>query len=353
MKKIEKSLSIGSCINYSAQIFILLYGMMLLLTSCDAVELPDDNPAVNEMIQVFINPLEIKEGSSEDLTRASGMLREPETTLAPLGDGLLLEMTLEPVPASPTRATTTLGVGKKFRVIALDSNNKYVSHADFTAGSGSNTDSAFHLPSGKTYTFICVSLNSTTALPATANLSAGHTPSFSAAAGTDLLYGSITRRVDTQNDATLSFVLSHKFSEITVMADCRYNAWSIQTIQANSIRLGSVYAATMSYDGRVSVSGNAVTNRYFSWNSSMTAATTQKSLADVVYTGAANLTLVVSKDAVGKNQGTFPSSETEVTFTGVTLEQGKRYTLNLKIKTPKFAASNIYWNGQALTFDEY
>ncbi|MDR0540794.1 MAG: hypothetical protein LBH19_01125, partial [Dysgonamonadaceae bacterium] len=39
--------------------------------------------------------------------------------------------------------------------------------------------------------------------------------------------------------------------------------------------------------------------------------------------------------------------------TGVTLEQGKRYTLNLKIKTPKFAASNIYWNGQALTFDEY
>ncbi|MDR0540703.1 MAG: hypothetical protein LBH19_00665 [Dysgonamonadaceae bacterium] len=341
--------------NCGERAVLLLCGMIFTLTSCDKMDTPVSAPATAKGVRVSVNISGITERPSGELRSADGIRAAQESKIAPLGDGLLLEMTLEPAPEpSALRATVTpLKTGTKILVVALNDQAKYVSHAEFEVG-GANTKTDFHMPTGRRYTFICVSSHSKTSLPVAHGLLEGETPSFTAAAGTDLLYGRIDSEVRPgQEDLELSFTLSHKSSEVSLVIDCSYDACSILNINPQGVRLGTNYDAKMLYDGSLSESGSPATHRFFSWNSPMTSGMIQQSLADTAYVGTGDISIVFSRESIETDLRTIPSAEQTITFTGEKLEPGKRYTLRMKVKTPKFADSNIYWDGNKLTFDEY
>ncbi|MDR1526242.1 MAG: hypothetical protein LBS46_01050 [Dysgonamonadaceae bacterium] len=356
MKRKEGSMYMGRYAGYFVWVLPVLFGMVFLLTSCDNEEIPEKGKKGGKLIPVSVRIAGITEGGTEEMTRSSGREEEAITETVAIGDGLLLEMRLEEDPASRLRATAPLGNGKKFRVIAINSSDKkYVSYGDFTVG-GVNTLSTFSVQSGSTYDFICVSLNSESDLPATNGLAAGSIPSFTAsgADGADLLYGSLTNQTIAlgNEDVELSFTLSHKFSKVTLVADCSYNGWNITAVPGN-VRLAPFYAVSMNYAGIVTKQGNAITTAYFTWDPVTTPGPTVTSNAYTMFTAGEAISVEIAANAFTINGNGTPSFQTTAIFNDKTLEAGKHYTLTLKFKTPKFASSNIYWDGSKLTFAEY
>jgi hypothetical protein len=359
MKRGEESLSIWHYAGYLSLILLLLCGMVFLLASCDRNELSERANGTGELIPVSVHIEGIREESTENITRSSGIGREPVTETIPLGDGMLLEMSLSSDPSSQLRATTPLGSGKRFRVIALKSSDKtYASHGDFTVGVNT-TDNNFRVTQGETYDFICVSLNSPDSVPTTTGLLAGSIPAFltSPTNGINLLYDGTSEKnktIHTASDAQLSFTLSHKFSQVTLVADCSYNGWIITTAASGTVRLSPCYKVGMDYAGVVTKQGN-YTTPFFTWNN-ITAGTTVTSDARTVFTAGEPISVVISANAFTIDGKSTPSSgQIVASFNGKTLEAGKKYTLTFKIKTPKFAASNLYWDNttQKLTFAGY
>ncbi|MDR1527138.1 MAG: hypothetical protein LBS46_05640 [Dysgonamonadaceae bacterium] len=359
MKRKEESMSRGHYAGYFVRVLLLLCGMVFLFTSCENETIPEKGKKSGKQIPVSVHIAGITEGGTEAI-RASGREEEILTQTVSLGDGMLLEMRLAPDPASLLRGTTPLGNGKKFRVIAvMHSDHTYVSHGDFTVGSGTHTLSSFTVQSGENYDFICVSLNSADSVPYTTGLSTGEVPSFltSPIDGADLLYDGtshVNKTINSDTDAELSFTLSHKFSEVTLAADCSYNEWNISAV-SNTLYLAPFYTVSMNYAGNVTKQGDALTNAYFTWNPIITPSPTATSQSRMVYTAGEAISVVIPAASFTIHDKSMPPSQTTATFNGKTLEAGKKYTLTLKFKMPKFASSNIYWDavGQKLTFKPY
>ncbi|MDR1517415.1 MAG: hypothetical protein LBS52_04850 [Dysgonamonadaceae bacterium] len=361
MKRKEESLSIVHYAGYLTVIVLLLCGMVSLLSSCEKEEFVKGKKGSGAQIPLTIRIEGINERNTESLTRSSGKDDESVTTTIALGDGLMLEMHLAPSPPSQLRATTPLGSDKKYRVIVLDENHQYVSHKDYVGSATEDPD--FMVTQGETYDFICVSLNSADSVPTTTNLSVGNTPSFWTAPtnGTDLLYWSETKTIEDEDDAILSITLTHKYSEVTLVADYSYNeGCEITAIAANSIRIAPNFKVKMNYNGSTAKTAvkDSITTEWVSWPSPMTASTSQQSNAQKLFTDNGNLYLRVNVRALTLQaiaEIKSPHRVTWANFPGTTLEGGKSYTLTLKFKTVKFASSNIYWDdiNNRLTFEPY
>jgi hypothetical protein len=356
-------------ISKKLRLYVAMGLVSLLAVACDRNDVIAD-VASGEMIRVDISGVGIQESGSEEAIRAAALSpligrREIAMASLPIGNGMLLDMSLEPDEVFELRATKVLENGKRFRVIALrNSNGQYVSHADYVmtaTGGVSQTAGELHVPVGNvSYDYICISYNSTTALPA-ASFTVGVVPANLAVpntADTDLLYAKVTKTITSTANATLSFTLKHKLSRVTLVVDGSYNNWTITGIVANRIRLAPFYAsATMNLQTGSMVKGTAATNQYFTW-STISAALTQTSATRTVFTNGETISLVVPASTITINGTSRPSSAQTLSFsTASTLTPGYNYTLRLRIRTPKWAGSNIYWDGNAssgkLTFDTY
>jgi hypothetical protein len=356
--------------------FYTVMGLLSLLAiSCDPDKEISDNVS-GEMIAVHVNMLSIKEGQSEEMRRSAAPIssltgrREIARTSQPLGNGFLLDMSLEPDTTSSLRAAIPLEENKKFRVIALNhANGRYVSHGDYviTSTGVSKTGGDLHVLKGASHDFICLSYNST---------SKGFTETYKVNTapanlpvptdGTDLLYDSmLDRTFNSAAEATLGFSLTHKLSKVTLIVDCTYNEWDITDIVANKIRLMPTYAnATMKLqDGSVDA-GEAAGTQYFTWTTPLTPAQTQTSVTRTVFTSDASIRVVIPAEALTASGTAIPvgAAKTVAFPTATSLSPGYNYTLRVNIRIPLFAGSNIYWKwkddsdpthaeGGYLTFD--
>jgi hypothetical protein len=338
----------------------LTTGLLLLFAaSCDrGDEVMKEVPG--KPVSVRVNIVGVREGGSKAVMRSASVsppTGRPETAMAiqPLGNGMVLDMSLEPDETSPLRATTqALESGKKFRVIALkNSDGTYVSHGDYTVASDGSyvLSGTFLVPENVNYDFVCLSYNSTSA-GFTETYTKGQVPANLAVPidGKDLLYAGMTKTI-TAADRNLSFTLTHQLSKVRLVVDGTYNGWNITAMAANKIYLSPSYSnATMHLQTGVITAGAAAGNQYFTWPS-ISAAQTQTSNARAVYTGSGTIALVVSVGAITMNGNALPSVENTISLTATTLDPAYDYTLRLRIRIPRWAGSNIYWDNTKLVFD--
>ncbi|MDR1742539.1 MAG: hypothetical protein LBR48_01810 [Dysgonamonadaceae bacterium] len=356
---------------YRRLLLCCLVGMLLCnFVSCGKDELSKDIvcdilPSGDEGKPIALS---VKFGgiaSFEEITRSQ---HSSKPLVTPLGDGLRMEASVEADPQTATRATAPIEGGTRCRVVAVKScDYSYVSHGDFIIGEPSAT--AFTVPSGETYDFICVSYHSTVDLPDFAiPPTVGEAPSFAVTPENDrdLLYARIEgRTVNGASDAELNFTganaLKHRFTRVNVVIDCTYNGWDILSVAANSIPLPLSYAATMDCRGALAKSGSALAEEYFSWRTRGTEANMDTlSSARLIFTGDTedvySFTLPVSgltiKDKFRNFDYPTPCRLSSVSFGKLNLMPGLSYVLRLRLKTPAYASSNIYWDGAKLTFDD-
>jgi hypothetical protein len=334
---------------------LMVFGLMFLVSSCDKGEWSDNDKPVGDWGPVSINLQGISEGNAENLSRSSGADFTPVTETVALGDGLLMEMSLEPDPAAELRADPEpLGDGKKFVLIAVTATEgKYLSHAEYTMdGSAPVSNDSVTVPWGWNCRFICVSLNSTESpLDYAAGLTFGATPSFNDIPNTvDLLYWSQIENNITA-DKLLDITLRHKFNSVIVKVDCTYNEWNIESIAADGIKMNTYSTLTMNVVG--DVSSETDTTRSVSWPA-ITPAQIQESRGDTIYLSKLDIALAANALRLS-TFGDAPSVATTAKFSSATFTPGggNRYVLTLKVKQTMFASSNIYWDGKSLTFKAY
>jgi hypothetical protein len=326
--------------------------LLILFGACDK-----NNELSGLEMLVQIRSLEMAEGVEEDVMRSASW-KEIEPVATSVGDGLLLELSMEQ-DASPLRVLQPLVSGAHFRVIAVKAGtNEYVSHGNFTIG-GATVDNNFLVTSYSSYDFICISYNNTV----------NTLPAFNPAKGTDLSaaaydlgdvehllwWKSASSIPVTTAGPALSITLNYVEAKVKVIVDCSYNGWEITGI-GNGVTLGSVTTGETTHLMSGVVSGTTG-NRPITWPAMNIITPTQQTSnpLSVMAKGNGTLTVTFSKNVITrKNLQPIPTTEGTYALKGnfnTALAAGKSYTLRVKLRSPKFAGSNIYWNGSQLTFD--
>jgi hypothetical protein len=319
--------------------------------------------APGKMVEVHVRILGVRAGQSEEAVRAathssSTGRQEITSTSQAMGDGMVMDMSLELDESEPLRAATPVPLenGKTFRVIALRTSDKhYVGHADFTIVDGvSNTDASLHVPEGVSHDFICLSHNGTSltsGLFATASYTANQEPAdiqipSASATEKDLLYAKTTATLSASNK-NISFLLEHKLSKVTVVIDGKYNNYTV-TVYSNRVYLYQYPNATMKLRDGSMTKGSRSLQYVNSWTTVETY--TQTSAPQMIFTNGEAMDLVIMVNAANLSPlGQRPRVAKTLTFSGIV--SGNSYTLRVKMYAPKWAGSNIYWNGSAMTFD--
>jgi hypothetical protein len=280
-----------------------------------------------------------------------------------LGNGLLLEMSME--PESPLRAGPEkyLSAGTKFRVIALDASDKLYSYADYTvpsSGAGAiPTDAGFelHVKSGTPYYFVCISYNSTTALPPATSYTVGSTlPALTVDMTKDLLWWktSATQTLTSSEDE-VPVLLAQQLTKIKLELDCSYNSWTITSV-SGAIKIASVAEAGTFNLAAGTFSGSTGEKTFSGWTSPVNATKAESSLRVVFPQASGTVTFTIPAGAITRQTGSaLPASAQTLTLSNFVLEKGKSYTFRLRIRSPLFADSNIYWDVETnrLKFDPY
>ncbi|MCI1682091.1 MAG: hypothetical protein LKI39_05990 [Bacteroides sp.] len=320
---------------------VCLSALSILLVSCekDATSTSGLSPGGEVLLRVSV--VGVNESEETELTRSTdGVVK---TVNIPMADGGRLEASLNKV-STQTRATTSLSNNVTYRVIAFKQGqvnaSGFVSYGDFTV-SGATTTNTFHVPEGYTYTFVCYSLNTISALPPFDKNSLDITV---APSSYDLLYYKFDQAITASNHSLLiTFV--HKFSRIQVVADASDMAQNITTISA---QLSPNYSTILTLaNGNLTATG-ASSSITIPWGTITAGTTVTSSPATIFTNGASDITVNLSSVTIGglvKTGFVLP-------FSGATLETGKSYVIRLKFKKGFFAGSNIYWDGTKLTFDD-
>jgi hypothetical protein len=325
--------------------------LSLLLGACER-ELPD-NKLPDKDIQVRVRLVGVAEGGEEDIVR-SASTSEQEEVVTPVGDGVLMEMRMER-ETSELRAIYTLAGNAYFRVVAVEhGTSTFISYGDFTINTGSvAVAGGLHVPDNGTYDFICYSYNNNTALAAL-NYAQGSTISGSEVidvySGTsDLLWEKIENITVSGVAPELDILLNRVMAKVKVLIDCRYNSWTITGI-SGSVTLGSIYTGGTIRLTDGGVASNTGTPTFTSWSGSGYQRESNELLVMPKGSGS-SVTVSVPANAVARSGlSAIPAAARNAAFT-VELKSRYSYRLCVRLKTPKWAGSNIYWNGSALTFD--
>jgi hypothetical protein len=332
----------------------LIAALSLIFTACDDKNDLPDNGLSGREVSVRIRSLRVFEGGSENRTRSS-LEKEPEMISQPIGDGLLLEMSIKQ-EESPLRAPQLLGNGKLFRVIAVEhGTNDYYSHGDFTVGiSGPSTD--FHVKVGEKYDYICISYNSDTDLPPDDDYEAGEAleESFEVDNTNDLLWCRINKAEEVPSTGVeLDILLKQKLAKVTVIVSCDYNKWKITSITNGTVGIMGT-PLTCSIDWSDGTLTGTATDQWLTFTSPTVPYPTEltsNELRVIPTTGYATITLeidAISRDGFVAAVPSVPKSFPYI----LPLSGGVSYTITVRLRAPIFARSNIYWDNSThkLTF---
>jgi hypothetical protein len=335
--------------------FLAVWALVAVLVSCDKGGGYGVGEAESGCCDVVVRLLGVAEGGEEDVVRSAAR-QEPELVVRPAEGGILAEMQLERDTALLRTVTAyPLTTSAWFRVIAVTSAGKYVSHGDFQAGSGTTSLSSFCVPENVTYDFICFSYNDTdnSSLPAFSPKRGDALTGTLGGDMEDLLWCKWTQAV-TDVAPTLNITLKHVMARIKVALDCRYNEWTITGFQGALTMTGLYGGGTIDLlSGAVATTEGELT---LGWTGASAGYVWE---SDVMYAmPASGYGITVPADAVAiagnDNYSTIPVSEATGTFV-TELMAGNSYRLCIRLRRPKWAGSNIYWDDSAkrLTFDEY
>ena len=322
--------------------FITVCMVLAMLAGCDK-QLTKSKAAGNVVSLTVTTPRISDNNNTAEITRAgSTSTPAPQTITVPIiGNGnMALEATLTPSP----QAATELATGMKYRVIAFEQDNVtaagYKSHADYAVGTDEPVAGDLRVTSGSTYTFVCYSLNSSAALPAfdANNLNIAAAPSTN-----DLLYTKFNQNI-TQANKTLSFSFSHKFSQVTVIADATNLA---QNITAISTTLSPNYPASMALADGALTAGTAAA-RSIPWGT-VTAGETVTANACTVFT---NSSTAISVNIPSVTIGTTTKTNLTATFGANAMQQGYKYTLRLRFKEYGIVLAGLTWAPGNLIYTE-
>ncbi|MDR1526757.1 MAG: hypothetical protein LBS46_03685, partial [Dysgonamonadaceae bacterium] len=275
-------------------------------------------------------------------------------------DGLSLEISLEQdAPVLRDAAPQPLPDGTTYRLLAVEvSSNELLALADGVMGFPSP---ALTVPASADCKFYALSNKTTGAIsPAytvgniLTTLAVGNTQDF-------LLWSSGTNAMLKEGDGSylLNITFRQELARVKLIIDSQSTGKAIETI-ANNITIGQVVIdGTLSYPTGVVTPSGTLSSPAFSWP---TPASTQESRVCLVFPKASGvLTVTLPANAIKLRDvaTSIPTIQTPITFT-TALERGNSYTIRVKILKiaastgfAKFASSNIYWDGEKLTFAPY
>jgi hypothetical protein len=332
----------------NSKYIVSVVALSLLIASCDNNnELPENE--LGKAIPVRIHSLGMAAGNSEGLTRASSQ-KESEMVSSPVGDGMLLEMSIERDASSLRLGTLEYLVeGTYFRVIAVEAGTtNYYSHGDFVVG-GESYLTSFYVHIGNEYDFICFSYNDDQ--PFSTSYTPGDplpTP-FDVDNTKDLLWWQSPASVTvTSSGVELDIKLEQKLAKVRVIVDCNYNKWKITDITTNKITIGSVATSGTINWLTGDLTAGSTADRGFTWSDITTDASQQTSDSLWVMPKASGtITVKILAGAISRNGLTSaPANDKPVTFT-TALIAGVSYTIHIRLRTTIWARSNIYWEGNA------
>jgi hypothetical protein len=338
----------------NTQIIELVAVLALFFTSCD--KNLDNNELEEQEVSVRIRSLSVVEGGSETLTRSS-LQKGPETVSMSIGDGMLMEMSIEQ-DESPLRANVELTPGSHFRVIAVLANSaKYHSHGDYVYGGTLTPSTDFHVKIGEEYDYICISYNSTDLPDASDYIAGSDLPSsVSFDISNDLLWCRIPGEGPVAaTGVELNIVLAQRLAKVKVVVDCGYNGWKITGIAANQVAVVA-FDPDCTMDWETGIISGATIDKGLTYAISDPNLTSQISNEAVFIPTTGNAVIKFKANAISRYglAAAVPTNEKTATLTKA-LEGGVDYIIHVRLRTPKWAGSNIYWDGDGvsgkLTFD--
>jgi hypothetical protein len=331
------------------QVIELIAILTLIFSSCDKeTECPNNNLFGPE-VPIRVHMLGIAGTSSETLTRSSSQ-KGPQAVSIPIGNGLLMGMSMEET-SSPLRATKQLlEDGKRFRVIAVTTDDpiKFVSYGDFEmiGGTSALTSPTFHVPGGVSYNFICISYNNSSTLPPIGYIRGQGLSSLAINNSNDFLWWKTASplTVNSNTDTELDIELHHMLTKIKVIIDCTYNEWDITNIK-DGITLASVHTS-----GNLNLMTGAITSStgtsYVTWPQPLPSVDDEQlSKTLTIMPKSSSFYMNIPAGTVERDDlSPVPTTNGSALFEGE-FNPGVEYTLRVKLWTPIFAKSNIYWDG--------
>jgi hypothetical protein len=326
----------------------LCVAMSLIFWSCEK-ELTSGGAA-----RIRIAIADVPYGSGAGVNR-SAKAAKSETVVVPLDreDGLCLYATLKENRSETDSELRAFTPGARLRIAVYDDSDVFVKsvigsffEGTFTLDGGETLDD---VTPGVDYTFVAYSVNLTTGDPdsyVTGDAIENFYPE------DDLLYGKSTLTTISSGTNTVVIPLAHKLSEVTVALDA--SAISGENYISLNGDLEPAYAVNMPLIGAsagVMSPGSYTVSQslFFPYNSNEPVVQAQPRL---VFTNGENPTRVningLYFNYVEQIMGT------EVISFPFSLEPGTRYTLTIALRessTGLWAGSNIYWDGDRLTFD--
>jgi hypothetical protein len=337
----------------NTQFIGLAAALLLFVASCENNNGLDNHELSGKDVPVRIRSLGVAEAGSETLMRSS-LQGKPEMISKPIGNGMLLEMSVERDESS-LRGLVNLAPGTHFRVIAVNQGtSKYYSHGDFVQGTGISPLTDFHVHVGTAYDYICISYNNAT-LPDASAYAVGSnlSTSFSVNNTQDLLWCRIAGSTVTSAGVELDIALYQKLAKVKMTVDCEYNKWKITSIATNTVSIKAVPLNCTINWVTGALTGTANDQAFVFPSPSSPYSTTHTSNELRIIPTTSNAAIQFAADAISRENiaATVPTGTTTLTFT-TPLSAGVNYTLHIKVRTPIWARSNIYWdNGaQKLTF---
>jgi hypothetical protein len=344
---ISQSKRMNRFLSYLSTIVLPLCGTILFLSSCDK-SLPATDPNGQIAIRLQATAGEYAAGAAR-----SAQTSERQTALIPLEDGLFLRARLE-TDEDDLRAITQapLNPGQRlcfaaYATTATPGVDHPVDAADYYAmpdGQIVPKDEPLMVAAG-TYIFVIYSYDSTTEYPA-------HTPTLAAATliGKDLLWGSATK-VISETQREVSITMHRKLSQARV----RIKTGDIPstppaTIEAlGNVKITGKAASLRVQDGNLTIAGDAtpISINGSDWPATLAVAEVTGSQYYLVAPAATTVTIgSITLKINGLNRA---HTDVAIPFTQA-LTAGMRYTLTVDLQGTPWAGSNIYWDGNQLTF---
>ncbi|GHV58982.1 hypothetical protein FACS1894182_12370 [Bacteroidia bacterium] len=325
---------------------VLLLGV-LSLASCDK-EIPAGELSGEKVVVRFNVSGSPYSSSTIRSTSPSG-----QTVKVPVSEDLFVYATLESSLVAPARANVPLSDGAKVWVGAYSGTPSAgaspVASATYSYSVSSGTlvaDNVGLEVQPGTYTFTAYSFNSSAALT-TDDIDP------TSATGGNLMWGSSSATISAQS-ASVGLTLGHKFPELSVVLSTVGYTGTPNISNISNVTVTPGNKATLDAATGTLTSGAAVTQTLTGWSGLGTTSVTSGSIT--VNTGVTDNDTPVTIAFGSIMIGSTVYSGTIAPEFDMNLDPSLSYTLTVnfkKVAAVKFAASNIYWDGNKLTFDPY
>lgn len=224
---------------------LMIISLVLFILSCKSENINNSSSSSPGVIQVGVSEISFESEGVLGNRAATFEENTVQRNTIELNDDFLMVAELQPDQAASgalkdiSKAaldTSALGANIHYRLLVYNQAGAFVTERDYIHGQESSTQ-ALELDGGSTYTFVAVSLNTTTNLPATtptatANRTLANSQITTPTGASALMYYQRTMTVAGNTTNRLDIVLKHRKPEITVTVNSSQTGYNITAINA-------------------------------------------------------------------------------------------------------------------------